>query len=95
MAEIVGVCFLAAIAVGVVFARWWITVAPFALAASWVVYAAVDGGQDSDGMPIWQVAAFTGTILAAVAALGLAAGIVAGRYVRHRSFRRRLPPRSR
>jgi hypothetical protein len=92
MAEIIAV-FLAAIVVGAVFARWWSVVVPFGLAALWVAYAAVHGGRDSDGMPFWQIAAFVGTVLAACAALGLAAGIIVGRYVRDLVLRRRLPQR--
>ena len=72
----------AAVVTGAAVARWWLVPLPLVVAAAWVVLAAVGGGEDRDGMPAWQLAAFLGALLAGAGMLGLSLGVVWGRWAR-------------
>jgi hypothetical protein len=78
----------AAVAIGAAVPRWWVVPLPLIIAAAWVLYAAAVGGEDRDGMPVWQLAAFFGGWLAGAGMLGLVLGVVLGRWARDRRIER-------
>ena len=71
-------------AVGAAVPRWWVVPLPLVIAAAWVAYAAAVGGEDRDGVPVWQLTAFFGGALAGAGMLGLILGVVWGRWARDR-----------
>lgn len=81
--ELIGIV-LAGLAAGVLHARWWLVAVPPAVIAAWVGWAAAGGGENSDGMPDWQIALFLGGLVALAASLGVAAGVVWGGWLRDR-----------
>lgn len=80
-----------AVAIGAAVARWWVVPLPLMVAALWVVLAAVGGGQDRDGIPAWEMAAFFGAMWAGAGMLGLSLGVVWGRWARDRRSERSQP----
>lgn len=80
-----------AAAIGAAVGRWWVVPLPLIVATAWVVFAAVGGGEDRDGMPLWQLAAFFGAVWAAAGMLGLSLGVVWGRWARDRCGERSQP----
>lgn len=81
MPELV-LAFVATAAAGTVVARWWLVAVPLVGAVAWTGYAAVFGGVDRDGMPMWQVTLVVGGTAAVGVALALAAGVVFGLWLR-------------
>jgi hypothetical protein len=73
-----------AVVVGAVVAQWWVVPLPLMAATAWVVVAAALGGEDRDGMPVWQLAAFFGAMWAGAGMMGLSLGVVLGRLARDR-----------
>jgi hypothetical protein len=51
--------------IGAAVARWWLVPIPAVIAVAWVVIAAATGGEDSDGVPVWEWAALAGAIFTA------------------------------
>jgi uncharacterized RDD family membrane protein YckC len=74
----------AAVVVGAVVARWWLVALPLVAALAWTGYAAAFSGEDSDGMPVWQITLAIGGALAFMLAVALTAGVVVGRWWRAR-----------
>jgi hypothetical protein len=80
-----------AVALGAAVARWWLVPLPLIVAAAWVVVAAAVGGEDREGMPVWQLAAFFGTVWGGAGMLGLILGVGWGRWARDRRSERSQP----
>jgi hypothetical protein len=76
------------VAIGATVARWWLVPLPLMVAVAWVVVAAAGGGVDRDGMPLWQLAAFFGSMFAGAGMLGVTVGVVWGRWARDRCSER-------
>ena len=85
---------LVAIAIGAAVARWWIVPVPLALTALWVGGAATDTERDREGNFAWELALLSGGTFALAAALGLAVGVIVGRWVRDRRRERRAGAQS-
>ena len=83
---------LSAAVVGAVVGRWWLVPIPLIIAVVWIAAAAVGGGADADGVPVWHWAIFFGGVGAIAAMLALSVGIILGRYVRDRRDERRAQP---
>lgn len=87
MLEVI-VAALVAVAIGALVARWWIVPVPLALAALWVVAAALGAEGDDRENSGWGLALLFGGSFALAAALGLAIGVILGQWLRDRRHQR-------
>ncbi len=75
---------LIALAIGAAVGRWWIVPVPLVLTALWVGAAATDTERNHDGLLAWELTLLVGGAFALAAALGLAVGVIVGRWLRDR-----------
>lgn len=88
MVEVIAAAFVV-LAIGAAVGRWWIVPVPLVLTALWVGAAATDTEGNRDGSPTWELALLIGGTYALAVALGLALGVILGRWVRDKRRERR------
>jgi hypothetical protein len=81
--------FAVSLIIGLAVARWWVVLTPVAVLILVAAGVAVAGGDNGDGTPNWQIAAFVVGYLALFAVGGLLVGVLLAPLLRERQARTR------